>query len=162
MVNPDHAITSAIDGDLAFFGARSIDLDNFAITDDVVVEPLVFTDSLYYGETEYNAYLETGIVEYNVGVDTGRGTLPLAAAITMVDNSARMILIGDRDFMINGKGFQTSPSFTDSFVFPGNVNFLLQATSWLLETEVEIVEFPTPGATNTPTLAPSPTPLFEI
>lgn len=155
-INRDHPVTADIDGPLAFFGARSLEFD--ASLQGFEVQPLVYTDSSFYGESEYADYVGEGIVEFNIGADTARGPLALAAAFSNPTTGSRMIVIGDRDFATNSSGFVTSPPNTASFVYPDNVRFMLNAVTWLLDTDAVDLSFPTPGPTATATITPSPTP----
>ncbi|MBN1564146.1 MAG: hypothetical protein JXA10_09920 [Anaerolineae bacterium] len=159
-INASHPIGAGFTDTLTFFGARSLESDEAPRQSQVT--SLVFTDSNFYGETDFTTYLSTGYVEYNIGTDTGRGNLVLASALENTVTGTRMIFIGDRQFALNGYGLQTSPSYSGSFLYPGNVRFLLRAAAWLLDADMtDTVEltFPTPGPTSTPTITPSPTPL---
>lgn len=69
-----------------------------------------------------------------------------------------MVWLSDSDFLTNGGGFTSSPAYSQSFVYPANVQFMLNSVSWLLETDVVAPSFPTPAATGTATITPSPTP----
>jgi hypothetical protein len=155
-INPDHPITAGVQGPLAFFGARSLEFD--ASMQGFEVTPLVYTDSGFYGESAYADYLTDGGFEFNIGADTTRGPLALAAAFSNPNTNSRMVVIGDKDFATNGAGFLTSPPNTASFVYPDNVHFLLNGVTWLLDTESVSLTFPTPGPTATATMTPSPTP----
>jgi len=148
-------LTQNIDGGLAFFGARALEVDeSFQITE---ASALVFANSNFYGETDFNDYLNTGAVTYLPGEeDTPRGMYPVAAVAQNPETGMRIVLIGDRDFATNGKGLQTAPANSPSFVYPGNVGFLLNAITWLLDAEAVEMSFPTPGPTGTPTLTPTP------
>lgn len=154
-INTDHPITQGIEGELAFFGARSLEVDtSFQITQ---VTALAFSDDGYYGETRYREYQDNGISEYLTEEDTLRGSLPLAAVAENPSTGTRIVLIGDRDFATNGGGLQTSPPNSPSFLYPANVQFLLNSIAWLLDTEAEDLSFPTPGNTATPTVTSTPT-----
>lgn len=155
-INANHPITSAIDGPLAFFRARSLEFD--ASLQGFEVQPLVYTDSGFYGESAFGAYLTEGAAAFNIGADTTRGPLALAAAFANPDTGSRMVVIGDRDFATNGSGFVTSPPNTASFVYADNVRFMLNSVTWLLEADAVDLTFPTPGPTSTATITPSPTP----
>jgi len=155
-INRDHPITAGVDGPLVFFRARSLEFD--ASLQGFEVQPLVYTDSGFYGESAFEAYLTDGTVQFNIGQDTTRGPLALAAAFTNPTTGSRMVVIGDREFATNGGAFVTSPPNTASFVYPDNVRFLLNSVTWLLETEAVDLTFPTPGPTATATITPSPTP----
>ncbi len=157
-VNQASAITQDLGGDLAFFTARSLDVD--ASIQGFTVQPLVFSPNNYYGEMRYDQYLKDGSFEFNIGVDTARGALPLAASYSNDKTNVRIVLIGDREFATNGAGFQTSPPNSAGFVYPANVRFMLNAVTWLLDTAPVSVQFPTAGPTDTPTITPSPTPTY--
>lgn len=168
-LNPDHPITSGLVGmvadeteeqtnlnSLMFDGVRSIEIDGGF--DSASVTPLVFTDDAnMYGETDYNDYIRNGYIEYNIDDDTARDDLIVAAAY---ENplGTRMVLIGDGDMVINGKGFATSPSYTGAFVYPMNVQFMLRSVAWLLDRDPAPPELPTPMATPTATVTPTPLP----
>jgi len=155
-INADHPITAGIDGPLVLFGARSLEFD--ASIQSFEVTPLVYTDSGFYGESAFADYLADGGFEFNIGADTTRGPLALAAAFNNSRTNSRMVVIGDREFATNGGAFVTSPPNTASFVYPDNVRFLLNSVTWLLETDAVDLTFPTPGPTATATITPSPTP----
>lgn len=156
----DHPILATIADPLVFFGTRSIEFD--ASPQLPTVTPLVFTTEMFYGEARFQESVENNTVEFNIGQDTARGPLALAAALVDDRTNTRVVLLGDRDMLQNGRGFQTAPPNTAAFVFPGNVRFILNAVSWLLDAEPVTVDFPTPGptatATITPTLRPTATP----
>jgi ABC-type uncharacterized transport system len=158
-----HPITASLTDPLYFFVARSIHYD--ASLRDYNVTPLVTSDSTFYGEMGYADYLETGTYQYNIGIDTRgadvpRGPLALAVAFENPKIGARLVVVGDRDFATNSKGFQTSPPGSASFLYPGNVRFMMNAVSWLLNAQNLELSFPTPGPTPTASTTPSPTPTF--
>lgn len=157
-INTFHPIAAGIEGELAFFGARSLQID--ASPRESQVTPVVYTGSDFYGEVDVATYLQTQYVAYNIGADTTRGMLPLVTAMDNIATGTRIVLIGDRDFATNGGGFRSSPSYSGAFVFPNNVRFMLNAITWLLGTEPVTgeVSFPEPAPTATPTTTPSPTP----
>jgi hypothetical protein len=155
-LNPGHPITAGIQEPLYFFTARSLEIDETPREDSVTA--LVFSDPGFYGESDYNTYLTSGFVEYNIDLDTTRTTLPLAAALENIATRYRIVLIGDREFVTNGGGLQTSPPYSPNFLHPGNVRFLMRAVAWLLESDAVEPTFPEPGPTATPTTTPSPTP----
>ncbi len=155
-INTEHPITRDIES-LAFFVARSLEVD--ASIQAFTVTPLVFSNSSFYGETVYDDYLDgEAVIAYNIGDDTTRGPLALAAAFENPVSGTRVVLVGDREFATNGGGLNTSPPNSASFIYPDNARFLLNAVTWLLDVEPASVPFPTPAATATPTLTPSPTP----
>ena len=139
-----------------FDGARSIEIA--APIDDFDITPLIFSDPDMYGEINFERYLENGFAEYNIGEDGSRGNLVVAAAYENTQSSARMVLISDGDFVRDGAGFDTSPSYSRSFVYPMNVQFTLNSIAWLLERETVILDLPTPGATATATITPTSMP----
>ena len=142
---------------LFFDGGRSIELDGSLST--TTVTPLIFTDDpTAYGETNYAGYVAEGFSEYNIGADTPPGDLILAAAYEDPASGSRMVLLNDINFMQNGSGFITSPSYSGSFVYPLNVHFMVRSVAWLLDREPANISLSTPGPTATPTVTPSPTP----
>jgi hypothetical protein len=152
-----HPILAGIENGLTFFDARSLEVDETPRTYHVTA--LVTSDSTFYGETAFANYLAGAVTEYNIGDDTTRTALVLAAALENLETGTRMVVIGNRDFATNGKGFQTSPPYSASFLYPDNVRFMLNAAAWLLGAEGPIeMSFLTPGPTSTPTVTPSPTP----
>ena len=155
-MNNSHPVTANIEGPLLFDVARSIEIDTSIRSSTVT--PLVFSDPSFYGETAYAEYLETGVLEYNIGEDTGRDALALIATFEDPDVGSRIVLIGDSHFALNGVGMQTSPAYSGAFVFPNNAQLLMNAVAWLLESEPAETNFPTPVPTGTPTTTPSPTP----
>ncbi|MCA9886248.1 MAG: Gldg family protein, partial [Anaerolineae bacterium] len=141
-----------------FEDVRSIEVDASLQTFDV--QPLIYTTgSDYFGESDIQRYLDFGVSEYDVLDDTPFGELILAASMEDNTTSARMILIGDSDFVRNGYGFQTSPSYSGAFIYPDNVQFMMNAVAWLLEREPATYQFPLPAPTATATLTPTPTPI---
>lgn len=168
-INDDHPITSGlasmiVGGDspavsnlnsFFFDGSRSLQVD--ASLDQDTLTPLIFTDnSQIYGETDFRTYRDNGYAEYNPEEDTPRGDLILAASYENPIGS-KMVLVGDSDFVRNGGGFVTAPSYTGSFVYPLNVHFMMESIGWLLGRDAEVPALPTPGATATATLTPTPT-----
>lgn len=158
-LSTSHPITANLQGDLAFFEARSLQVDSTLREAEATV--LAFSDTNYYGETGYNDYLKTNFVEFNVDEDRAQGSLPLAVAYDNPVLDTRVVLIGDADFARNGLGFQTSPPYSSSFLYPNNVRFMMNAVAWLLDAEQVQLSFPTPGPTVTPTPTASPTPIPE-
>ncbi|MEO8396544.1 MAG: hypothetical protein ABI700_26355, partial [Chloroflexota bacterium] len=140
----------------AFFMARSLEVD--ASIQGFVVTPLVFTPSTYYGEAAYAQYLKDGTFSFNIGLDTTRSALPVAASYSNERTSSRIVVIGDREFATNGFGMRTSPTNSAGFVYPNNARFLLNVSTWLLDKESVAVEFPTAAPTATVTITPSATP----
>jgi hypothetical protein len=150
-----HPITNGIEGDLAFFGARSLEVD--AAIQSFVVTPLVFADPNFYGETDFARFTRDGVLEYNIGADTPPGLHVVAGAFEDPRTRSRIVLIGDADFARNGAGFVTAPRYSAAFVYPSNVRFLLNAVSWLADVEFITLTLPPPGPTETPTITPTPT-----
>ncbi len=156
-LNRAHPILAGLDGSLAFFTARSLEVDEAPSKTQATA--LVTSDSEFYGESAYANYLTGVPTEYNIGADTTRTNLVLAAALETIETGTRIVVIGDRDFATNGKGLQTSPPYSGSFLYPDNVRFMLNSIAWLLGAEgIGEMTFPTPGPTATPTMVPSPTP----
>jgi uncharacterized repeat protein (TIGR01451 family) len=153
-VSDDQVILEGITEPLAFFGARSIEID--LSVREFPVQPLVFSSGEFYGENNIPAFYEGGVALYNIGEDVSPGFLPLAAALENADSGTRIVLISDRDFATNGGGLQSSPPNTGAFLYPGNVHFLLNSVAWLLDAETVELSFPTPGPTATATIAPTP------
>jgi uncharacterized repeat protein (TIGR01451 family) len=152
-IDANHPILQGITDPLAFFGARSIEID-LSIR-EFPVEPIVFSNINFYGEYNIPVYYENGLTVYNLGEDTPSGFLPLAAAFQSGDTDSRLVFISDRDFATNGGGLQSSPPNTGAFLYPGNVRFLLNSIAWMLNTNPVAVSFPTPGPTSTPTPVPT-------
>ncbi|MCC6804823.1 MAG: hypothetical protein IT319_18210 [Anaerolineae bacterium] len=155
-INTAHPITQNLVGPLEFSMARSLEVD--ASIQGFVVTPLVFSDRTFYGEAAYATYLTDGVFDFNIGQDTTRGALPLAAAYQNDRVASRIVVIGDREFATNAGGLRTSPPNSAGFLFPDNARFLMNAVTWLLDQPSVSVEFPTPGPTATVTITPSPTP----
>lgn len=155
----DNPMADGVDGELAFFLAHSLEVDS--TLRDATVTTLISSPAEFYGESAYAQYLADGIVEYNIGADTTRSALALAASFEKPDTGARVVLIGDRDFATNAAGFQTSPPYSSAFLYPGNVRFMVNAVAWLLDVAPVAGElsFPAPAETATPTITPSPTPI---
>lgn len=154
--NEEHPITAALTDDLRFFLSRPIQADSSI--QPFFVTPLVVSDDIYYGESRYDLFAGQGIAEYNINQDTSRGAQNLAVALEDPQGGGRLVLLGDRNFAINGKGFEVSPPNSAGFIYPGNVRFMLNSVAWLLEQEPVEIDFPTPGPTATATITPSPTP----
>ena len=151
-----HPTTNGVGNELAFRTARSIEVD--AALAAAEIAPLIFGPDDFYGETSYNELVNDGLIEYNIGMDTGFERHALAAAVEDQTSGLRMVLIGDRDFARNGSGMVTSPIYSGAFVYPDNARFLLNITAWLLESSAPDVDFATPAATATPTITPTITP----
>ncbi len=154
--NTTSPITTGLEGGLAFFTARSLEVD--ASIQGYQVIPLVFTSEQFYGETDFAQYLNDGSFQFDIGKDTTRSALPVAAAFKNDTTSARIVIVGDREFATNGAGLQTSPSNSAGFVYPDNARFLLNAVTWLLDQAPVDLAFPSPAPTATATITPSPTP----
>jgi hypothetical protein len=154
-ISTQHPITNGVEGELAFFGARSLEVD--ASIQLFVVTPLVFADPNFYGETDFARFIRDGVLEYNIGTDTPPGSRAVAGAFEDPRTGSRMVLIGDADFARNGAGFLTAPRYSAAFVYPSNVRFLINAVSWLADAEFVALTFPPPGPTETPTITPTPT-----
>ncbi|MGQ9850518.1 MAG: Gldg family protein [Aggregatilineaceae bacterium] len=152
----NHPILAGVTGDLAFFGARSVIFDSSI--QPFLATPLIFAGDDFYGETAYIDYLQVGEIAYTAGVDTAPNLLALAVAAEDTRSHSRIVVIGDRDFATNGGGLRTSPPNTAAFVFPANLQFLLQAIAWLVgadQTTTVPLALPTPM----PTATPSPQPV---
>jgi hypothetical protein len=155
-VNTQHPITAGLEGDLVFFGARSLEVDS--AIQGYVVTPLVFADPSFYGESDFTRFTRDGVLEFNIGSDTSPGSIAVAGAFEDPRRGSRIVLIGDADFARNGFGLQTAPRYSAGFVYPANVRLLVNAATWLLNAEPVAITFPTPGATETPTVTPTITP----
>lgn len=153
---PPNPMTANLDGELAFFTARSLEIDSSPQTYSVI--PLVFTSDQFYGESDYATYQSDGTFTFNIGADTTPGLLPLAVSFENARTGVRGVVIGDRDFAVNGAGLQSSPRYSSGFLYPNNARFLINAVSWLLERPIPDVQFSTPAPTATVTITPSPTP----
>lgn len=151
-----HPVTSGLSGPLHFFTARSLEVDS--AIQGFTTTVLATSDSNFYGEAAYAAYLTSGTVEFNIGVDTTRGSLPLAAAFENPATGTRIVVVGDREFATNGGGLQVSPPGSAAFVYPDNARFMLNAVTWLLDRPPVVIDFPSPGPTSTPTMVPTLTP----
>jgi hypothetical protein len=153
---PNTPMTANLTGALAFFTARSLEIDSspqsFAVT------PLVFSSDQFYGESNFAAYETDGTFAFNIGEDTTPGLLPLAVAFENARAGVRGVVIGDGQFASNGAGLQSSPSYSNGFLYPNNARFLINAVAWLVERPIIDVQFSTPAPTATVTITPSPTP----
>ena len=157
-LNTSSPITTGLETGLAFFTARSLEVD--ASIQGYQVIPLVFTTDHFYGETGFADYLKDGSFNFDIGKDTTRSALPIAAAFKNDTTNARIVIVGDREFATNGAGLQTSPSNSAGFVYPDNARFLLNAVTWLLDQAPVDLAFPSPAPTATATITPSPTPTY--
>jgi hypothetical protein len=158
-LNTLHPMAANARGEVALWGARSIEIDGSPRESQVT--PLLYAASEFYGETEFVTYQQSGFVEYNIDKDTAPGHLALGAAVEHIVTGTRVVLIGDREVAVNGFGLESSPPYSASFLYPGNARFLMSAVAWLVGADMTILqgrEFPTPGPTVTPTITPSPTP----
>lgn len=151
-----HPITAGLQQGLFFSYARPLEVDSSI--QDFVVTPLVMTDDTFYGESAFGEYVESGVAEFNIDADRTAGVLPLAAAYQNDRTGSRLVLIGDREFALNGVGLYTAPLNSAGFIYPDNARFLVNTALWLLDAEPAAMEFPTPGPTPTPTLTPTLTP----
>ena len=159
-LNAEHPVTAPLAEPVMFFTPRSIEFD--ASPRDYTVTVLASTDSSFYGENQYGAFLETGAIDYNIGSaeaggDTARGQLTLAVALESPTTGMRIVFVGDREVATNGAGFNTSPVGSASFLHPTNVRFMMNAVAWLVDAEIIEYTFPTPGPSATPSITPSPT-----
>jgi hypothetical protein len=152
--SPDETDNSA--HQLYFNGARPIQLDP-ALQE--FITPLIFVRQNHiYGESDYDGYVSSGgVVEYNIGTDSARGNLILAVAVEDPASGGRLVLVGDVDLLKNGTGFASSPDYSQGFIYPANVQFIVNATNWMLEASAPMPSFPTAAATSTVTITPSPT-----
>jgi len=157
-LNTAHPITAGLES-LVFFGSRSLEIDE--VPSESQVTSLVFSGPEFYGESDYKDYQKTGAVEYNIGDDTARAPLPVAAALQNNTLGMRVVVLGDLDFALNGGGLATSPAYSASFLYPDNARFMINAVAWLLDTPPAPLTFPTPGPTATATVTPTPTPVPE-
>lgn len=153
-INREHPIMRGLDGTLAFFGARLIDVD--LSVREFPVDLLAFSPGEFYGENNIGEYDVNDFALYNIGEDTPPGFLPVSIAYENPNTGMRLVLIGDRDFATNGYGLQSSPPNTSAFTYPDNPRALLNSVTWLLDTEAVETNFPTPGPTATATLTPTP------
>ncbi len=153
-VNREHPIMQGLDGRLAFFGARLIDVD--LSVRQFPVDLLAFSPGEFYGENNIGEYDVNDFALYNIGEDTPPGFLPISIAYENPNTGMRLVLIGDRDFATNGYGLQSSPPNTSAFTYPDNPRALLNSVTWLLDTDAVETSFPTPGPTATATLTPTP------
>jgi hypothetical protein len=145
-VDSSSPITLDSGSTLAFFGARSIEYDASLQTYKVI--PLIFAPEQYYGESAYSDFVASGTLEYNSDSDTPPSDLAVAvAAENTTYNDSRIVLIADRQFITNGGGLQTSPPNSANLLYPANVQFTLNAISWLLGTE-QIVSIPLSNSTS--------------
>ncbi|MFN8527800.1 MAG: hypothetical protein U0670_04235 [Anaerolineae bacterium] len=153
---PAHPITASISGGLDFRMARSLTYDLPLVGGTVT--PLVFAPQGYYGEATYAQSVTNNFFNFDIGPDTAPGVLAIAAAYQNDETGSRVVLVGDRDILINGFGFAVSPVGSLGFVFPNDVQFVLQSIAWLTDTAAPTMAFPTPAATATVTITPSPIP----
>jgi hypothetical protein len=152
----EHPVTAGVNpAGLTFFGARPLEID--AAIQGFTNTPLAFTADTYYGESAYTEYITTGVVDYNIGQDTPYSNIPVIAAHQNDTTGTRLLLVGDRDIATNGKGFNVSPAGSAGFLYPDNVRLMINAVSWLLNVPTTEFSFPTPAATATVTITPSPT-----
>jgi hypothetical protein len=151
--NAEHPITAGIEGEIAFFGARSIEFGN--AVRGTTRTSLITSSNQYWGETDYTAYRTSGRFTYAGGKDTTKQPLILAAALE-TSVGARFVVIGDREIAVNGFGLRTISPDSGTFAYPANAKFLLNTVSWLLKIDPPAVTFPTPipSATVTPTTTP--------
>ena len=141
-----HQITKDMGGLTSFFPlARTLDLpaDKPA---DVIVTPLIQTSPDSWGETDY----ENKQVRFDNGKDA-KGPLTIAAVIEKGGSNApanngqtpspkaRLVVIGDSDFVSNGVLQSVRGAF-------GNTDLFLNAVNWLAEEETLISIRPKPPA----------------
>ena len=154
-LNPNHPITQSISGGFLFFQGRSFVIDT---PSEGTITPLIYAPDDSYGETAFAQFQTDGTFNFDIGADTAPGQLAMAASYENEITGARFVLIGDREFAMNGWGFNASPPNSAGFLNPANVNFMLNSIAWLTETSWVPLTFPTPGPTGTPTITPSPLP----
>ena len=139
-INTSSEIMAGIEGNLFLDGARSVSLD--ATTPSLQTDPLFFTEGDVYGETDFEAYLEEGIATFDLQTDFDGANLPLAVSVADSATGARLVLLGDVDLINNAGGFQSSPPYSNAFVYSANVQMATQMTTWLLEAEAPTLNFP--------------------
>ncbi|MBZ0298012.1 MAG: hypothetical protein K8L99_35995, partial [Anaerolineae bacterium] len=155
--NEDVATTADLTGPLAFFTARGVDVETTIQPFENTI--LVSSPAGYYGEISYNEYLANGVARYDIGDDVPRSRIPLVVTSEQPETGTRVALIGNRQFLTNSGGLQTSPPRSGSFLYPDNIRLALNLIGWLLDADpanTEDLVFPTPGPTVTPTLSPTP------
>jgi hypothetical protein len=151
-----HPITDGISS-VFFDSARSLEVDFDPSVQSFDLTLLAQTTSDFYGEVQFGQFLEGAGIEFNIGQDFTFSEYTVALAYENLNSNGKVILIGDRDFITNGGGLRTSPPDSPAFLYPGNVQFLLNSVTWLLDNENIALEFEQPGPTATPTLTPTPT-----
>lgn len=156
-LDTDHAVLAGVNGPLGFFRARSVDIET--TIQPYVNTILVTTPAGYYGEVAFDQYLANGIARYDIGEDVARSRIPLVVTSEHPGTGTRVALIGNRQFLTNSGGLQTSPPRSGSFLYPDNIQLTVNLIAWLLGADVEntaSLVFPTPGPTLTPTVSPTP------
>ncbi len=153
--NTNSEIMAGIEEPLFLEGARGLSLD--ATTPDLTTVPLAFVEGDFYGEADFDDYLDEGIATFDAEEDTPPGIFPIAIALENMQTGSRVALLGDIDLINNSGGFRSSPSYSSAFLFPQNIQFAAQLTTWLMDAEAPGLAFPEPEPTTEPTIAPTPT-----
>lgn len=154
----DHLVLDNVDlATVTMDGACSMTTD-VLVPSSVEVLPLVRTSGELYGESDTRTYQRDGVFEYNIGADIAIGEHTVLAVSENSRTGSRVLVLCDGSIARNDTGLVTSPPGTSRFVYPGNVQLLVNSVYWLLDADSPVLEFDAPAPTATSTITPSPTP----
>ncbi|MCI0713376.1 MAG: hypothetical protein L0154_24685 [Chloroflexi bacterium] len=154
----DHPVLNNVDlATVTMDGACAMTTD-VLVPSSVEVMALVHTTGELYGESDTRAYQRDGVFEYNIGPDIAIGEHTVLAVSENSRTGSRVLVVCDGSIARNDTGLTTSPPGTSRFVYPGNVQLLVNSVYWLLNANPPVLQFDAPAPTATPTVTPSPTP----
>ncbi|MBL8131180.1 MAG: Gldg family protein [Anaerolineae bacterium] len=116
-----------------FSVARAVDVKLSETPSNIATGRVIFTTDQAYGETNLTLLGETNTFQYDEGVDLP-GPLTTVAWSTNVQTGAKLVLIGDGDFVANGRIVTTDGAVT----VPGNGILFTDSVVWLTELSEEI------------------------
>ncbi|MCK6577176.1 MAG: GldG family protein [Anaerolineae bacterium] len=116
-----------------FSVARAVDVKLSETPPNIATGRVIFTTEQAYGETNLTLLGETNTYQYDEGVDLP-GPLTTAAWSTNIQTGAKIVLIGDGDFVANGRIVTTDGAVT----VPGNGILFTDSVVWLTELSEEI------------------------
>ncbi|MBK8025606.1 MAG: Gldg family protein [Chloroflexi bacterium] len=117
-----------------FSVARAVDVKLSNTPPDIATGRLIFTTDQAYGETNLQLLGDTNTTQYDEGVDVP-GPLTTAAWATNLATGAKIVLVGDGDYVANGRIVSNTDG---SILVPGNGILFTDALVWLTGLNEEI------------------------
>jgi hypothetical protein len=118
-----------------FSVARAVDVRLQDLPANIATGRVIFTTDRAYGETDLRTLGETNRTQYDAGVDLP-GPLATVVWSTNTRTNARIVLIGDGDFVANGRLLTREGEVS----FPGNAILFTDALVWLTNFN-EVINF---------------------